>query len=82
MTSSSGGNLCGVGVKRDISDQLRRAIESCGESRYRLWQATGVDQATLSRFMSGKTKLTLDSVDRLCAYLGLQLTKREEKERR
>ena len=71
-----------MALRRNISDQLRQAIETCGVTRYRLWQETHVDQATLSRFMSGKTKLTLDSIDRLCAYLGLELTKRETNERR
>ena len=51
-----------------VSNQVRRAIETCGVSRYRISKETGVSQAVLSRFMSGQASLTLDTVDRI-AYL-------------
>ena len=60
-------------VVASISDQLRRAIEQSGQSRYAIWKATGVAQSTLSRFMAGEG-LTLDVIDRLARHLGLNLT--------
>ena len=47
-----------------FSDQIRRAIEGSGLSRYRIAQETGVDQASLSRFMAGSgiTTTTLDAI--------------------
>jgi plasmid maintenance system antidote protein VapI len=57
-----------------FSDQLRHAIETCGVTRYQLSQATGIDQATLSRFISGKGGLSMPILDRLGECLGLQIT--------
>lgn len=65
---------------KTLSDQLREAIEVSGYSRYAIWQATGVDQAVLSRFMARKSGLSLESADRLAAFLGLRLV--EDKRRR
>jgi hypothetical protein len=45
-------------------------------SRYRIAADTKISQATLSRFMSGERGLTITAVDRLCDYLGLELTTR------
>ncbi len=59
-----------------ISDQLRRAIRATGKSRYWLSGESGVDQATLSRFVRGKVGLTLVTIDRLCRTLGLELRKK------
>src|SRR5260221_640749 len=38
--------------RKTLSDQLRARILNCGESRYSLWKKTGIDQATLGRFIS------------------------------
>lgn len=55
-----------------LSNEIRRAIEDSGWSRYRLAQETGIAQSVLSRFMAGKS-LTLDTVDRIAKVLGLKL---------
>ena len=59
-----------------LSDQLRQAIQDCGESRYALSKRTGIDQSTLTRFMSGERGLRLDVVDILAEALGLELRPR------
>jgi len=60
--------------RRDkLTDQIRRAIDESGVSRYRLWKETGIDQATLSRFMAGKAGMTLKSLDVLAGALGLRV---------
>jgi transcriptional regulator with XRE-family HTH domain len=56
-----------------LSEQLRQAIQDCGESRYALSKRTGIDQSTLTRFMSGERGLRLDVVDILAEALDLEL---------
>jgi len=64
-----------MGRKRSkVSDQLRAVIESCGVSRYRISQDTGISESTLSMFMSGERGLTMKALDRLGAYLDLEVT--------
>jgi len=65
-----------------ISDQLRAAIDASGLSRYRICKELGIDQATMSRFMSGERGLTLKVIDRLGEFLGLTLTQRRQVKRR
>jgi transcriptional regulator with XRE-family HTH domain len=59
---------------KKLSDQIRQAIETCGKTRYLIGQDTGIDQATLSRFMNGKGGLSIPVLDRLGEYLGLNIT--------
>jgi len=58
---------------RTFSDQLRRAINNCGMTRYQIAKRTGVSEATLSRFMSGQRGLTLKAVDKLAVLLAWKL---------
>ena len=62
-----------------VSEQLRRAVDASGKSRYRICKDLDISETTMSRFMSGQRGLSLRLVDRLCAYLGLELrqSKRE-----
>jgi len=56
-----------------LTEQLRQAIETCGESRYAVAKATGIDQSALSRFMSGERGVSMRNLDALGEYLGLEL---------
>ncbi|MBM3994440.1 MAG: helix-turn-helix transcriptional regulator [Planctomycetes bacterium] len=56
-----------------LSDQLRHAIETCGQPRYRIAKATGISEATLSRFMSGNRGLPMKTLDTLADYLDLKI---------
>lgn len=67
---------------KSISAQLREFILNCGESRYSLWKKTGIDQATLSRFINGSRPLTLKNIDTLTEYLGLELRPVEQLKRK
>jgi plasmid maintenance system antidote protein VapI len=58
---------------RRLSDQLRTAIDASGMSRYAVAKAIELDQATMSRFMSGKAGLSVETIDRLGELLGLRL---------
>lgn len=64
-----------------VSDTLREAIEACGMSRYRIAQETGVNESTLSRFVSSGKGLSMDNCDRLCEFLGLELTAKVKRRR-
>lgn len=59
--------------KPPISEQLRRAIEQSGMSRYRISRETGINESVLSRFIRGETGLTLETVDTICELLGARL---------
>ena len=56
-----------------LSDQVRQAIEDCGETRYRICKATGLDNATLSRFMSAERGLSTTALDTVAEYLELSI---------
>lgn len=62
-----------------ISDVLRRAILDSGLPLLRIANETGVQRASLSRFVRGKNSLRLDMADKLATYFGLKLTATETK---
>ena len=55
-----------------MSDAIREAIRTCGHSRYTISKATGISQATLSRFIHGMP-MRSDNLDTLAEHLGLEL---------
>jgi transcriptional regulator with XRE-family HTH domain len=59
--------------RKKLSDQIREAIEMCGQSRYAISKATGISEATLSRFMSGERGLTTTALDTLADHLNLNI---------
>ena len=64
-----------MGHKRiKLSDQLRKAIDASAKSRNRIGQETGIDPATLCRFMHKEGGLSTDGLDRIADCLGLNLT--------
>ncbi len=63
-----------------IIETIRKQIKNSGLSRYRISQDTGVDQATLTRLMQGKT-ITVETADILLKYFGLTITKGKKKAR-
>lgn len=60
--------------QKPLTDQLRQAIDASGMSRYRVCKLSGMSEATMSRFMSGKGGLSMEMLDRLGAVLDLRLT--------
>jgi transcriptional regulator with XRE-family HTH domain len=59
-------------MKETFSALIRRAILESGESRYAIACRCGVDQAVLSRFMAGKSSLSLATIDKLVTGLGIE----------
>ena len=56
-----------------VTEQLRRAVEQSGQTRYAISKATGIPASVLSRFVAGGRGLRSENIDRLCDYLGLVL---------
>ena len=56
-----------------IFDTIRKAIEASDKTRYRLSKETGIDQAQLSRLMSGKEGVSVENLERLAEALGLEI---------
>ena len=60
-----------------LSEQVRQAIDTCGKTRYQISKDTGIDQATLCRFMGGKGGLSIPVLDTLGEYLELEIRQRK-----
>jgi len=65
-----------------LSDQVRRAVDASGLSRYAICKALNMDQATMSRFMKGKGGLSMVNLDALADLLGLDVVAREKRGRK
>lgn len=55
-------------LPNDPAANLRYALEQRGLSQRRLAEATGIEQATISRLCAGKRDFTADHIRRLAAY--------------
>jgi transcriptional regulator with XRE-family HTH domain len=66
-------------MRETFSEQLRRAIRDCGETRYSLAQRTETAQSTLTRFMNGTRGLSMEAIDRLFDALDLKVKPRKRK---
>jgi len=68
-------------MRESITDQLRKAIESAGVSRYEIAKQTGVAQQTLSKFVLRERGISLTALDAVAEYLGLELVERKKTKR-
>lgn len=64
-----------------VTETLRRELERCGQTRYKVSRATGIPESVLSRFVHGQP-LRGNNLDKLAAYLGLALTRKANKARK
>ena len=62
-------------IKRStrVSEQIRAHLANSGLTRYRVAQATGIDEATLCRFAAGERGLSSKALDRLGQFLDLEV---------
>lgn len=65
---------------RMIVEIIRGHIRTCGKSRYRISQDTGIDEAALCRIMQGGGCYS-DTADKLCDYFGLELVQKKRKKK-
>jgi predicted XRE-type DNA-binding protein len=68
--------------RASLSDELRQAIERSGLSRYSIWQQTGIDQGSLSKFVDDERGLGMESIDKLADLLGLHICTKAAKQSR
>lgn len=65
-------------------ENIAKAIEKSGISRYQISKDTGIDQAVLCRIANkGKKRqgsCSIETADILCKYLGLELTSKKRRE--
>ncbi|MBA4107678.1 MAG: hypothetical protein C0485_18240 [Pirellula sp.] len=59
--------------RASFRDQLRHAIRDSGQNQLGISRATRIDQATLSKFLSGRRGLSVESIEKLAEHLGLEL---------
>ncbi|MFG0318139.1 MAG: helix-turn-helix domain-containing protein [Planctomycetota bacterium JB042] len=68
-------------VRSMVTEALKKAIETCGRSRYALSAETGIDQGVLSRFVHGKADIRASTIEKLCEALDLELVPRQRRRR-
>jgi DNA-binding Xre family transcriptional regulator len=56
-----------------ILEQLAKAIEDSDATRYRISKDTGINQSVLLRIVKGTGGCNLETLDKLCEYLDLEL---------
>ncbi len=65
--------------KQPMTDLLRKTVAESGIPLLTLQQKTGVERASIARFLRGRQSLRLDKADALADYFGLELVKRKAK---
>jgi cyanate lyase len=66
---------------KQLTDQLRQAIDDSGLTRYRIAQETGISEATLSKFYLGQRGLSSKVMNALgeCLQLTIHLGRKPDK---
>ena len=56
-----------------LTDQLRRAIDDSGITRYRIAKEAGINESTLAQFYNGHRGLSMNALNALGEYLKLKI---------
>ena len=62
-------------------ENIIKAMGKSGKTRYKIWQDTGISQTILHRIVKGGTA-SIETLDILCKYLGLELMPKKTKLKR
>lgn len=65
-----------------MSNQVRKAIDASGMSRYSIAKQSGVSEGMLSRFMSGENDVTLRTLEKIAPLIGVTLKVTQSKRQR
>ncbi len=57
-----------------LTDQLRKAIDDSGLTRYEIAKETGIDESALAKFYNGRRGLSMDALNALGEFLQLRIT--------
>ena len=60
-----------------FADTIREAVRATGQSTNAVAKAAGVPQPVLHHFLAGARGITLETAEKLCRHLGLELRKAE-----
>lgn len=58
---------------KQLTDQLRQAIDDCGLSRYEIAKQTGIDESALAKFYNGHRGLSMEALNALGEFLELKI---------
>lgn len=61
---------------------ILKAMEQSGETNYRIAKGSGVSNAQLSRVVRGRASLSIENLERLASYLGLEIILRRRRRRK
>lgn len=67
---------------KKLSDQIRQAIADSEHTRYRIAQETGINEGALGAFFHGQRGISLESLDKLAEFLGLEVVTKKQKGRK
>jgi plasmid maintenance system antidote protein VapI len=67
-------------LSRPMAELIRESIRETGLSVFAVARASGVSQPVLSRFMNCERGILLDTAEKLCHWLGLELRHADESE--
>lgn len=70
-------HTAGMSEQPTIRDQIVRAMDGSGLSRYAISQATGIHESTLSRFAAGERGLSWSALESLAELLQLEIKPRK-----
>lgn len=70
-----------MGAKISFSDEIREAIANAKKSRNQIAIETGIDKATISRFVHDKGGLSIAGLDKIAKCLGLTVVVRKPNRR-
>ncbi len=62
-----------------ILNDIRKAIKASGKTRYRISKDTGISEGQLSELMAGTKGLSIEALERLAYYLGLDIVVRPKR---
>ncbi len=57
-----------------LTDSIRAAIVASDQTPYAIAKGAGVARSQLSRLLSGESGMSVDTLERLADYLGLEVT--------
>lgn len=59
-----------------LVEQLIVAIQESGQTRYEIAKGSGVAQSQLSRLVHGENRMSIDNIELIADYLGLEVALR------
>ncbi len=61
-----------------IRDAIKREIAEQGISQQKLADAIGIKKSAMSLYLSGKSKISIDTIEEILRYLSLAIIKKEQ----